>query len=181
MRAFYLGWPISQAASAKTLRSPTVERKSHISQTVSAKLTGVPSRPVHSRFPLPWSHYARLLAVRNAQARAMKAKRFAAAGPFGNSIVRFSRNSTNVRPLRATRPPCSARELDRTRAWAPQNCGLARKPLPRSPAYRMCYEAIARRSCVDDADRSPRPRDIHGRGQPGEAPADYDCVRSHQA
>jgi predicted nuclease of restriction endonuclease-like (RecB) superfamily len=70
MRAFYLGWPISQAASAKTLRSPTVERNSHISQTVSAKLTGVPSWPVHSRFPLPWSHYARLLAVRNAHARA---------------------------------------------------------------------------------------------------------------
>jgi hypothetical protein len=70
MRAFYLGWPNSQAASAKTLRSPTAERESHISQTVSAKLTGVPSWPVHSSFPLPWSHYARLLAVRNAQARA---------------------------------------------------------------------------------------------------------------
>jgi predicted nuclease of restriction endonuclease-like (RecB) superfamily len=37
---------------------------------VSAKLTGVPSWPVYSRFPLPWSHYTRLLAVRNAQARA---------------------------------------------------------------------------------------------------------------
>jgi hypothetical protein len=70
MRAFYLGWPISQAASAKTLRSPNAERESHISQTVSAKLTGEPSWPVHSPFPLPWSHYARLLAVRNSQARA---------------------------------------------------------------------------------------------------------------
>jgi len=69
MRAFYLGWPISQAASAKTLPPPATERKSHISQTVSAKLTGMPSWPIHSRFSLPWSHYARLLAVRNAQAR----------------------------------------------------------------------------------------------------------------
>ena len=69
MRAFYLGWPISQAASAKTLRSPNAERESHISQTMSAKLTGEPSWPVHSPFPLPWSHYARLLAVRNSQAR----------------------------------------------------------------------------------------------------------------
>jgi predicted nuclease of restriction endonuclease-like (RecB) superfamily len=69
MRAFYLGWPISQASSAKTLQSPKTESENHISQTVSAKLTGVPSWPVHSPFPLPWSHYTRLLAVRNAQAR----------------------------------------------------------------------------------------------------------------
>ncbi len=50
MRAFYLGWPISQ--------------------TVSAKLKAIPVDAAHSRFPLPWSHYARLLAVRNAAARA---------------------------------------------------------------------------------------------------------------
>jgi hypothetical protein len=56
MRAFYLGWTISQAASAKTLPPPTAERKSYISQTVSAKLTDMPSWPAHSRFPLPWSH-----------------------------------------------------------------------------------------------------------------------------
>ena len=49
MRAFYLGWPISQ--------------------TASAKLIDVSSEAVHSRFPLSWSHYARLLAVRNAHAR----------------------------------------------------------------------------------------------------------------
>jgi predicted nuclease of restriction endonuclease-like (RecB) superfamily len=50
MRAFYLSRPISQ--------------------TASAKLIGVPSELGHSRFPLPWSHYTRLLAVRNALARA---------------------------------------------------------------------------------------------------------------
>ena len=43
MQAFYLGWPISQAASARTLQSPKTESESHISQTVSAKLSGVPS------------------------------------------------------------------------------------------------------------------------------------------
>jgi hypothetical protein len=32
----------------------------------------------------------------------------------------------------------------------------------------MCREAVARRSYVDNADRSPRPRDTHGRGQPGD-------------
>ena len=40
-----------------------------ISQTASAKLIDVSSEAVHSRFPLSWSHYARLLAVRNAHAR----------------------------------------------------------------------------------------------------------------
>ncbi len=37
---------------------------------MSAKLIGVSSEAVHSRFPLPWSHYARLLAVGNTHARA---------------------------------------------------------------------------------------------------------------
>src|SRR5882724_4942351 len=45
MRTFYLGWPISQTTPAK-------------------------SADVEPRFPLPWSHYVRLLAVRNAQGRA---------------------------------------------------------------------------------------------------------------
>jgi hypothetical protein len=49
MRAFYPAWPIPQ--------------------TASAKLIDVSSEAVHSRFPLSWSHYARLLPVRNAHAR----------------------------------------------------------------------------------------------------------------
>ncbi len=69
MRAFYAGWPIPQTASAKLLPSRYPERTSHISQTVSAKLIGVSSEAVRPRFPLPWSHYARLLAVKNAHAR----------------------------------------------------------------------------------------------------------------
>lgn len=46
MRLFYLGWPISQ--------------------TVSAKSQPAPAR----RFPLPWSHYVRLLSVEEPAARA---------------------------------------------------------------------------------------------------------------
>ena len=49
MRAFYLGRPIPQ--------------------TASAKLIDVSSEAAYSHFPLSWSHYARLLAVRNAHAR----------------------------------------------------------------------------------------------------------------
>ncbi len=70
MRAFYLGWSIPQTAATGFLSSPDTESKSHISQTVSAKSISLSSEAVHSRFPLPWSHYARLLAVRNMHARA---------------------------------------------------------------------------------------------------------------
>lgn len=48
MRGFYLAWPISQTASAKSVDA---------------------SRPTQPRFPLPWSHYVRLLGVENAHAR----------------------------------------------------------------------------------------------------------------
>jgi predicted nuclease of restriction endonuclease-like (RecB) superfamily len=49
MRAFYLGWPNSQ--------------------TASANLIDLSPDAVHLPFPLSWSHYARLLAVRNPHAR----------------------------------------------------------------------------------------------------------------
>lgn len=57
MRRFYLGWPIRQTASAKSIR-----------QTVSAKSEA----PI---LPLPWSHYVRLLAVANHSARASTNRR----------------------------------------------------------------------------------------------------------
>lgn len=69
MRAFYLGWQIPQTVPAKLLASAGAEHGSHISQTTSAKLVDVFSERGHSRFPLPWSHYTRLLAVRNENAR----------------------------------------------------------------------------------------------------------------
>ena len=46
MRAFHLGWPISQTLSAESVDA------------------------LAKRFPLPWSHYVRLLAVKNENARA---------------------------------------------------------------------------------------------------------------
>jgi predicted nuclease of restriction endonuclease-like (RecB) superfamily len=41
-----------------------------IVQTVSAQLVGALAKECAARFPLPWSHYVRLLAVRSAHARA---------------------------------------------------------------------------------------------------------------
>lgn len=48
MRLLYLGWPIRQTPSAKSLMSPA---------------------EAAARFPLPWSHYVRLLGVENEHAR----------------------------------------------------------------------------------------------------------------
>jgi predicted nuclease of restriction endonuclease-like (RecB) superfamily len=66
MRGFYLRWPISQAASAKSPNASELGQKSQISQAASAKSVEV----IQPCFPLPWSHYARLLAVKNELARA---------------------------------------------------------------------------------------------------------------
>jgi len=66
MRAFHLGWPISQTLSAKSLPSPAPAEADDISQTLSAESVGT----LATRFPLPWSHYVRLLAVKNDNARA---------------------------------------------------------------------------------------------------------------
>jgi hypothetical protein len=61
MRMFYLGWPIAQTPPAQSagtvpaLPPPAVEPEK--AQTPSAL------------FPLPWSHYARLLGVKNPHAR----------------------------------------------------------------------------------------------------------------
>jgi predicted nuclease of restriction endonuclease-like (RecB) superfamily len=66
MRAFHLGWPISQTLSTKYPPSFTPNHESLISQTLSAKSI----EALTALFPLPWSHYVRLLAVKNEHARA---------------------------------------------------------------------------------------------------------------
>src|SRR5262249_4150702 len=66
MRAFYIGWPISQAAPAKSLPA---SGPSQIAQPAPAKSIDVLPLP-HARFPLPWTHYVRLLAVKNVHGRA---------------------------------------------------------------------------------------------------------------
>jgi hypothetical protein len=56
MRLFYLGWPIPQTVSAELVEAG-------IRQTPSAEsVRGL-------RFPLPWSHYVRLLSVSDGKAR----------------------------------------------------------------------------------------------------------------
>lgn len=64
MRAFYVEWPIRQTPSAKFAHEPqpsVVEK----SQMPSAELPR--AQPA---LPLPWSHYVRLLSVKNTEARA---------------------------------------------------------------------------------------------------------------
>jgi predicted nuclease of restriction endonuclease-like (RecB) superfamily len=51
MRLFYLHWPISQTVSAKSQRA-------------------MPATKLLARFPLPWSHYVRLMGVKSPQGRA---------------------------------------------------------------------------------------------------------------
>ena len=67
MRRFFFTWPISQTASAKSL--PSRAGAHRIPQTVSA--TSRAAAPLASLpvFPLPWSHYVRLLGVTNPEAR----------------------------------------------------------------------------------------------------------------
>jgi len=66
MRRFFLTWSIPQTVSAKS--APAANRARLIPQTTSAISGPAPLRglPV---FPLPWSHYVRLLAVRSPHAR----------------------------------------------------------------------------------------------------------------
>ncbi|MEO7143290.1 MAG: DUF1016 N-terminal domain-containing protein [Bryobacteraceae bacterium] len=56
MRLFYLGWPNPQTVSAESVESA-------IWQTLSAKSASWP------QFPLPWSHYVRLISVADLKAR----------------------------------------------------------------------------------------------------------------
>ena len=77
MRAFYLAWPttsqILQTPSGESARgkiTQTVSGESSVGklQTMSSISPGLMS--VSNRFPLPWSAYVRLLAVKNEHARA---------------------------------------------------------------------------------------------------------------
>jgi predicted nuclease of restriction endonuclease-like (RecB) superfamily len=64
MRAFYIAWPNRQTLSAGSATVGPTKALAPIRQTVSAE-----SGP-SVLFPLPWSHYARLLQVQNPLARA---------------------------------------------------------------------------------------------------------------
>lgn len=71
MRLFYLSYPISQTLSAKSANF--LEGHTQIPQALSS-ISGAPSRNfdfslLGDAFPLPWSHYVRLLSVKDVQAR----------------------------------------------------------------------------------------------------------------
>jgi hypothetical protein len=66
MRAFYIGWPNRQAVSADSAAGEPRRAAPAIRQTPSAE--SGPSSPAVP-FPLPWSHYARLLQLENHHAR----------------------------------------------------------------------------------------------------------------
>jgi len=59
MRAFYLGWPISQAASAKPSGRRRGAQKSHFRRQCLRNWTGVPSLPVHFAFSASPGHTTR--------------------------------------------------------------------------------------------------------------------------
>ena len=66
MREFFLAWSIPQTVSAELIELGGTEDSQENPQTPSAKSEAL-ARP--SAFPLPWSHYVRLLSVNNRQAR----------------------------------------------------------------------------------------------------------------
>jgi len=66
MREFFLAWSIPQTLSAELIEPGGTEDSQENPQTPSAKSEAL-ARP--SPFPLPWSHYVRLLSVNNRQAR----------------------------------------------------------------------------------------------------------------
>jgi DUF1016 N-terminal domain len=66
MRLFYLGWRIPQTLSAEPHPAKILPSGGENSPDSSSEL----SRPAPARrFPLPWSHYVRLMTVKSEQAR----------------------------------------------------------------------------------------------------------------
>ena len=66
MREFYQAWSIPQTVSAESIELVPPLDSPENPQPASALSPGL-ARP--SAFPLPWSHYVRLLSVNNQQAR----------------------------------------------------------------------------------------------------------------
>jgi predicted nuclease of restriction endonuclease-like (RecB) superfamily len=66
MRLFYLTQSISQTLSSKSQINHEMHPVSEKSQTLSSELSRTGSM---KSFPLPWSHYVRLLSIKNPEAR----------------------------------------------------------------------------------------------------------------
>lgn len=83
-RSFYLGWPIRQSVSAESNKAIPAKR-----QTPSAELASM------SRFPLPWSHYVRLMSVTDEHARSFYETEALRSGWSFRQLDRQIRNSKN--------------------------------------------------------------------------------------
>lgn len=68
-RAFYTAYPPSEIYATVSLISDRSEASDEISATLSRKSSVIPFADLSKAFPLPWSHYIRLLAVKNPEAR----------------------------------------------------------------------------------------------------------------
>jgi len=72
-RQFYLAHPLEQILSTASIKSQPENRNSQILSTVSGELGGLHGiellQLLAQRFPLPWSHYVRLLSARSDEAR----------------------------------------------------------------------------------------------------------------
>jgi predicted nuclease of restriction endonuclease-like (RecB) superfamily len=68
MRDFFLAWPILQTASGESSSSKPKFGDTSKAQTLSGLSSEDHETPLQ-RFPLPWSHYVRLLAVKGKEAR----------------------------------------------------------------------------------------------------------------
>ncbi len=64
MRAFYLAYPVQEIC-----QTPSGKSAVNIRQTTSGKSDALNRQTLSAAFPLPWSHYVRLLSVENPQAR----------------------------------------------------------------------------------------------------------------
>ena len=125
MRDFYMAWPIMQAVPAQLESTRLPQRGEQTLQTLSGELgssttpenlqtvSGKSSPPdinASPRFPLPWSHYVRLLSVKDAQARTFyEAEAHEAAGPCASLTGRFRPCFTNALRCLEIRLHCCAR------------------------------------------------------------------------
>jgi len=112
MRAFYLGWQIFQTPSgifeARATTGVSAGNKEGV-QTVEGRDFPESADTLHlpSVFPLPWSHYVRLLSVENLNARRFyEAEALRGAGQCGNSTGRSARNSTSGQHCRGASQSC---------------------------------------------------------------------------
>lgn len=68
-RAFYAAYPPSKIYATLSRISDRSGASDEISATVSRKSSAVPFAELSRAFPLPWSHYVRMLSIKNDEAR----------------------------------------------------------------------------------------------------------------